>query len=148
MNASEFWKPDGDAPPGLSPSEISSWESGMGVELPPLLAQALALQNGGAVRGVALFIDPLQEFASLNSEKWAGVWEDNPSQEKVDRSRQIYIGDSIGVGIVLDYSMDAVPRVLLLHHEGGRELRDHDIGTFEQLLEVAKMDGAGSDAEP
>ena len=36
---------------------------------------------------------------------------------------------------------------MLLHHGLGRELRDEGIGSFEELLEVARLDGADSGAE-
>jgi hypothetical protein len=38
--------------------------------------------------------------------------------------------------------------VLLLHHEQGRELRDHGIGSLEELLKVARLDSGDSGTEP
>ena len=53
---------------------------------------------------------------------------------------------------MLDYTAGPTPRVLLLHHGQGRELRDHGIGSFEELLKVASLDrteaGAGPERTP
>jgi hypothetical protein len=138
-----FWKPVSDRSAGLTPSDVARWERDRRVRLPAILAQALLLQNGGEVQGVALTIEPLDGFTSLDHIKWDGVWEDRPPTV-VDRGRQFYIGESTGVAVVLDYTASSEPRVLLLHHGQGRELRDHGIGSFEELLQVARLDSADS----
>jgi hypothetical protein len=145
----DFWEPVSDRSAALTPSDIARWERDCGVRLPPILAQSLLVQNGGNVRGVALSIEPLDGFTSLDDEQWEGVWEDG-SQTVADRGRQFHIGESTGVGVVLDYMAGSEPRVLLLHHGQGRELRDHGIGSFEELLQVARLDNAdpGAQSDP
>ena len=135
-NATNFWVAGGDQAPSLTPSDIARWETERGVRLPEILAKALLIQNGGAVHGAKVSIEPLDGFTTLADEFWDGVWEDRPPAI-VDRRRQFYVGDSIGVGVVLDYTVGPEPRVLLLHHGLGRELRDEGIGSLEELLRVA-----------
>jgi hypothetical protein len=131
----------------LALSDIAAWEMACGVRLPPILAEALLVQNGGAVHGVALSIEPLDEFTALDDEQWDGIWEDG-GQAVVGRGRQFYIGESAGVGVVLDYTAGPEPRVLLLHHGQGRELRDHGLGSFEELLKGASLDKTEAGAKP
>jgi len=139
-----FWEPGGGRA-SLTAGDIARWEEDHGIRLPVILSRTLLVQNGGNVNGVALCIEPLDGFTSLDDEQWDGVWEDRP-QEAGDRSRQFHIGESTGVGVVLDYTSGAEPRVLLLHHQVGRELRDHGISSFDELLRIARLDQADSSA--
>jgi hypothetical protein len=146
MTAELFWEPDDSPPPPATAADISAWEAEYGVRMPDVLARALLTQNGGLVRGSTLAVEALEAFAALDDEQWDGVWSDGPLAD-ADRGRQIYIGESVGVGVVLDYTAGEVPRVLLLHHATGRELRDHGIGSFEELLKVARLAETDTGAE-
>jgi hypothetical protein len=117
--------------------DIEQWQAKFGVRLPVILARALLVQNGGSVRGSAVEIDPLEQFTPLNDEQWDGVWTDDETIG-TDRSLQFYIGDSVGVGVILDYSAGSEPGILLLHHNLGQELCDHGIKSFEELLATAR----------
>jgi hypothetical protein len=137
LDASQFWQPCDTAPPPVTAEEIEKWQADFGVQLPVILARALMVQNGGAVRGSAVLIEALEQFTPLDDEQWDDVWTDDQTVS-TDRSRQFYIGESVGVGVVLDYSAGSEPGILLLHHELGRELRDHGIRSFEELLATAR----------
>jgi hypothetical protein len=103
--------------------------------LPAILARALVAQNGGRVWETELTIDPLDDFSTLDEEQWAHVFAEGPLKD-LDRGRLLYIGDAAGCGIVLDYATGAEPRVLLVHHNLGGELRDEGVGSFEDFLRL------------
>jgi hypothetical protein len=124
----------------MTAEEIDEWQADFGVCLPVTLALALMLQNGGAVRDSAIEIEALTEFTPLDDEQWEGVWTGDQTIG-ADRSRQFYIGESVGVGVILDYSAGSEPRILLLHHSVARELRDHGIRSFEELLATTRHEG-------
>jgi len=139
MAAKLFWEPDDAPAPSVTATAIADWEAAYEVRLPTLLARALLTQNGGFVHGAAVGIEPLAGFTPLDAEQWDGVWADGPLAD-ADRGRQFYIGESAGVGVVLDYADGPAPRVLLLHHGQGRELRDHGFGSFEEFIRAARAD--------
>ena len=139
-DVSQFWRPCDSPPPPVTAEEIDDWQADFGVCLPVTLARALMVQNGGAVRDSAIEIEALTEFTPLDDEQWEGVWTDDQTIG-ADRSRQFHIGESVGVGVILDYSAGTEPRILLLHHNVGRELRDHGIRSFEELLATTRHDG-------
>jgi hypothetical protein len=103
------------------------------------------IQNGGRIRGSAVEIDALEDFTPLDDKQWQEVWTDDPTIAS-DRSRQFHIGESVGVGVVLDYHSGPEPRILLLHYNLGQELRDHGFTSFEELLNTAIVDEADSNA--
>jgi hypothetical protein len=130
-NVSLNWEP-WPAPP-LTAEQVREWEEDYAMRLPATLARALVEQNGGRMRESELVIDPLDNFSTLDEEQWAHVIADG-SLKDLERAKLLYIGDAAGCGIVLDYNREPEPRVLLLHHEVGGELRDEGIGSFEDLL--------------
>jgi hypothetical protein len=107
------------------------------MRLPATLARALVEQNGGRMRESELVIDPLDNFSTLEEEEWADVIADG-SLRDLERAKLLYIGDAAGCGIVLDYNREPEPRVLLVHHEVGGELRDEGIGSFERRSPSAR----------
>jgi hypothetical protein len=137
LDVSQFWQPCDSALPPVTAEQIEEWQTDFGARLPVTLARALMVQNGGSVRGSAIDIEALEQFTPLDDEQWEGVWTDDRTVG-ADRSRQFYIGESVGVGVVLDYSAGSEPGILLLHHGAGRELRDHGIRSFEELLATAR----------
>jgi len=124
------WEP-GPAPP-LTAEDVREWEEDYALCLPAILARALVAQNGGRVRETELTIDPLDDFATLDEEQWPHVFAEGPLND-LDRGRLLYIGDAAGCGIVLDYATVAEPRVLLVHHNLGSELRDEGVGSAGEL---------------
>jgi hypothetical protein len=129
------WEPWSNPP--LTADAIRVWEEEFGMRLPCLLARALAEQNGGRAAGTDLVIEPLDGFTTLDDEQWDHVVAAGPLAEP-DRSRLLAIGEATGCGIVLDFASGGEPRVLLLHHNLGGELRDAGIGSFAELLRVIR----------
>jgi hypothetical protein len=123
--------------PPVPAEAVQVWEEEFGMRLPGKLARALAEQNGGRVCKTDLVIEPLNGFTTLHDEQWDHVVADGPLAA-LDRSRLLVIGEATGCGIVLDYASGGEPRVLLLHHNLGGELRDAGIGSFEELLRVIR----------
>jgi hypothetical protein len=89
------------------------------------------------VRDTEFGIDPLHDFSTLDEEQWEHVFAEEPLKN-LDRSRLLHVGEAVGCGIVLDYAATGEPRVLLLHHNLGGELRDVDVGTFVDLLNMVQ----------
>jgi hypothetical protein len=127
------WNP-WPAPP-LTADDIQEWEVDFAMPLPAILARGLLVQNGGQVLATELTIDQLDDFSTLDEEQWSHVYAEE-SLKDLDRGRLLYVGESVGCGIVLDYTTDAEPRVLLIHHNLGGELRDEGVGSFEDLLRL------------
>jgi hypothetical protein len=125
------WEPS--AAPSLSADAVREWQEELGVQLPGVLACALTQQNGGRIRETELMIEQLDGFTTLDDEQWDHVVAEGPLGE-LNRARLLFIGEAAGCGIVLDYASGCKPRVLLLHHNVGGELRDHGIGSFEELV--------------
>jgi hypothetical protein len=138
--AESFWEPgdDSDSPP-ISKAEIQAWERENGLQLPGCLAKALAVNNGGQVRGTELVIEPLENLSVLDDEQWdQHLSPDNQEEEEfkdVDRSKLVLIGDCYGCGVVLDYCQGAEPRLLAMHHNLGGVLRDERSGTLDEFIE-------------
>lgn len=121
----------------LTVEQLDQWEAACAIRLPAVLKNALLTQNGGRVRETELTIDPLENFTSLDNDQWEHVFAEGPLKS-LDRERLLYIGEAVGCGIVLDYTATGEPRVLLLHHNLGGELRDEEIGSFEDLLRMVQ----------
>jgi hypothetical protein len=130
-DADLVWEPC--AAPPLSAEAVREWEEEFDLQLPRELARALAQQNGGRIRGMELIIEQLDGFTTLDDEQWDHVVAEGPLRE-LSRGRLLCIGEAAGCGVVLDYATGGEPRVLLLHHNLGGELRDHGIGSFEELV--------------
>jgi hypothetical protein len=127
------WEPCVASP--LSAETVREWQDEFGMQLPGVLARALTQQNGGRIRETELIIEQLDGFTTLDDEQWDHVVAEGPLEE-LNRGRLLCIGDAAGCGIVLDYASGGEPRVLLLHHNLGGDLRDPEIGSFEELLRV------------
>lgn len=132
-DANLIWEPWQSLP--VTPEDVREWEEDFAVRLPPILARALVAQNGGRVHGTELGIDPLGDFSTLDEERWAHVFADGPLKD-LARDKLFYIGNAVGCGVVLDYTIGPEPRVLLVHHNLGGELRDEGVGSFEDLLRL------------
>ena len=131
------WEP-WSAPP-VTAKDVREWQEDYRMRLPAILADALVAQNGGPVQETGLTIDALDDFSTLDEEPWAHVFAEGPLAA-LDRSRLLYIGGAVGCGIVLDYTTEAEPRVLLVHHNLGGELRDPEIASFNELLKVLRRE--------
>src|SRR6516165_8043315 len=70
--------------PGLTKEQIVAWESEHGVQLPEVLREAYARQNGGFVYDTHLRILPLEEIANPDDEFWQ--WASCEEDEVPDRS--------------------------------------------------------------
>jgi hypothetical protein len=123
--------------PTLTTEHLQQWEDAHALRLPAILREGLLEQNGGRVRETELSIDPLHDFSSLDEEQWEHAFAEEPLKN-LDRSRLLHVGEAVGCGIVLDYTAAGEPRVLLLHHNLGGELRDEEVGSFEDLLRLVQ----------
>lgn len=123
-----------EIPPPASDGAIRQWEEAHGVRLPPTLAEALTIQDGGCVDGVNLNFEGLETMTTLDGEDWDHI-EEERGLPPGDRRKQFLIGNCIGLGIVLDYNAGPEPRVLTLWHDLGGELRDSGFETFDQFLQ-------------
>ena len=121
--------------PRLIPEDVREWEEDFGLRLPGLLAWALVKQNGGCVHETGLSIDQLDDFSTLDEQKWAHVYGEGPLAN-LDRGMVLYIGDAVGCGIALDYSVGPEPRVLLVEHNCGGRLGDPGLASFAELLRM------------
>jgi hypothetical protein len=124
------WERSSAAP--VTAEKLRRWEQDHAMRLPAVLAAALRIQNGGRVRASELCIDPLDAFSTLDEEPWTHVCAEGPLAG-LDRGRLLYVGEAAGCGIVLDYATTDEPRVLLVHHNLGGDLRAWG-GSFEDLL--------------
>jgi hypothetical protein len=145
-----FWEPPepGESPPSPATwEEIRRWEAEHSVQLPRLLAEALAVADGGRVRETSsLDINSLAEFETLGCGDWDHIYqeEEGSGPEVVDRDRLFLIGDCFGCGIVLDYRGKQEPAILMLEYEVGGRLRDSGLGTFEELVLDLRSDANGA----
>lgn len=130
------WEPCSTPP--LTAEDVRLWEEDYALRLPAVLARALLVQNGGRVRQTDLTISSLDDFSMLDELQWDHVFADGPLAS-LDRGRLLYIGEAAGCGVVLDYATTDQPRVLLVHHNLGGELRDQRIASLEDLLRLLRM---------
>jgi hypothetical protein len=149
----EFWGPDwpyGPLQPPATDADIRAWEGRFGVQLPPALAAALRVQNGGTVRGTNVLIRPLSEIEPLAIERWAHLWEYSANQAFGDPARLVLFGeyDEFPGSFVLNYNAGPVPRVIVLCHDVGDELRDEDDGSFDELIRQARARGRAGPESP
>src|SRR4051812_31019493 len=95
-----FWEPRSSAddlegvalPPPVTEDGLRRWEDAHSVKLPPALARALAIQNGGVVRETELTLERLEGFSPLSEPKWEHVFEDR-GLAPGDRGLQFLIGE-------------------------------------------------------
>lgn len=139
-NPNLIWPPP---PAPVTAQDIREWEEDYGVRLPPILARALVVQNGGRVQETSLDIEPLENFSTLDEDQWAHVYGEGPLAD-LERDKIVHVGDATGCGIVLDYTVGTEPRILLVHHNVGGELQGGDIGSFEDLLRLLQAAAAES----
>lgn len=135
-----------DVPSPATDAEIRRWEEAHGVRLPPTLAEALTIQDGGTVRGTDLSFEPLDVIASLDGEEWDHV-EEGRGLPPGDRHKQFLVGDYGGLGVVLDYTDGPEPKVLTLWHDLSGELRDGGYGTFDLFLQSVQLKRGHSDQD-
>lgn len=129
----QWWTP----PPPATPAEIRAWEAEHSVRLPARYAEALAIQNGGRVRGTMSFdLSPLSEIESLVGERFEGMYRewDEEGAEVPGRDRMFSIGSESGCDIILDYRGKAEPGILILEHDMGRRLSAIGVASFDDLL--------------
>lgn len=135
MNLEQFWGPEYPAvsanPPAPSAGRVRAWESRHGVRLPATLAAALAVQDGGCVRGCALVLYPLDEVEPLGAGRFRFGADDEAQAQ-----------------LVLDYSAGGEPRILRVPHDSGREIEQvPGVTTFDELVRGMR-ERTGVRAEP
>jgi hypothetical protein len=140
----EFWGtdwPHGPQQPPATDADIRAWEGRFGVQLPSTLAAALRVQNGGTVRGTNILIYPLPQIAPLTAAKWAHLWEYQANRAFGEPARLVLFGEYMEFpgSFVLNYNAGPVPRVITLCHDVGDELRDHDDGSFDELIRKVRV---------
>lgn len=147
----EFWEPpepgESTAPPATWDA-IRRWERDHGVRLPGMLAAALAVRDGGPVRGtVALEFASLSQFEPLEDTKWNHIYrEEGPTEYEVTgRDHLFLVGHNCGCGVILDYRGKQEPGILILEFDVGGRLTDIGTVTFAEYVLMARR-AAGWDA--
>ncbi len=135
----EFWGtawPFGPQLPAATDAEIEAWQKRFGVRLPPTLAVALQVQNGGSIRGTDLLIYPLSQITPLTGIRWAQLMVDETNRAFGDAGRLVLFGmyEEFPASLILNYNADPIPRVIVLWHDLADELRDEDDGSFDDLI--------------
>ncbi|HLW67131.1 MAG TPA: SMI1/KNR4 family protein [Gemmataceae bacterium] len=108
--------------PGLSPEEIAAWESERGVQLPAVLREVYARQNGGFVYDTHLRLLPLEEIASPGPEFWD--WASYEEDEIPDRGLIFFFAEDQQVDgeIFLNFNANGLhgePAVMSYHSDPG-----------------------------
>jgi hypothetical protein len=139
----EFWGtdwPDGPQEPPATEVDIRAREERFGVRHPPTLSAALRVQNGGTVRGTNVLISPLSQIAPLTGARWAHLWEYSANRAFGEKTRLVLFGEyqEFPGSLVLNYNAGPVPRVIVLWHDLGDELRDGEDGSFDELIRLAR----------
>ncbi|HEU5117525.1 MAG TPA: SMI1/KNR4 family protein, partial [Isosphaeraceae bacterium] len=123
--------------PGPSQDRIEAWEAERGFRLPKTLREALAIQDGGYVRGADLYVNPLEEMKPLSEGDWDHLWESSENQEFGDPEKLVILGshESLGGILILDGNTNPEPRILYLWRDLGDELRDEGDTSFDDLVD-------------
>jgi len=138
-DATEFWLDHFDDA-GVTAEELADWEKNYGVSLPPLLRDALLIQNGGLVlRGKDLRIHRLDEIVPPSAEFWE--FADHELAEEIDEydpNLAFWIGcdEHLGGQYLLDFNEsgpDAEPVVLEYYPDPGEATIVAD--TFEEFID-------------
>jgi hypothetical protein len=139
MDWDQFWGPPYPFGPDkpATDEEIRQWEERHALRLPPTLAKALTIQNGGCLQGTELMIFPLPEFTTLEGADWDRLFKDEGRGDD-DRSKLIRIGaeDDSQAAVILDYNAGEEPGILLFHHDPGDELREA-ASSFDEFLRIS-----------
>ena len=120
---------------------IRRWERGHGVRLPDMLAEALAVRDGGPVRGtVSLEFARLSQFESLEETKWDHIYrEEGPTEYEVPgRDYLFLVGHDCGCGVVLDYRGKQDPGILIIEFDVGGRLTEIGATTFTEYVLMAR----------
>jgi hypothetical protein len=108
--------------PGLTTEQIAAWESEHGVQLPEVLRQAFARQNGGFVYDTHLRILPLEEIANPDDEFWD--WASYEEEEIPDRTLVFRFAEDQQVDgeLYLNFNLQGPqeePAVMTFHSDPG-----------------------------